>query len=96
MDIFRNVTVNIPLLDMIKKIPKYAKLLKDLCTHKRRLKGNDRVNMVRNFATFIQPKAPEKAINEKNVLALTQAMPQKCKKIQELLLFHVPFGIVNS
>ena len=31
---FRRVEVNIPLLDAIKQIPKYAKFLKDLCTHK--------------------------------------------------------------
>ena len=60
LDIFRKVAVNIPLLDVIKQILKYVKFLKDLCTHNRRLKGNERVNMGRNVSTFIQPKAPEK------------------------------------
>ncbi|KAF1896007.1 hypothetical protein Lal_00041735 [Lupinus albus] len=38
LDTFRNVEVNIPLLDAIKKISRYAKFLKELCTHKRKLK----------------------------------------------------------
>ncbi|XP_050889432.1 uncharacterized protein LOC127094666 [Lathyrus oleraceus] len=32
LDVFRKVAVNIPLLDVIKQVPKYAKFLKDLCT----------------------------------------------------------------
>ncbi|XP_050919839.1 uncharacterized protein LOC127137418 [Lathyrus oleraceus] len=39
LDIFRKVALNIPLLNVIKKILKYVKFLKDLSTHKRRLKG---------------------------------------------------------
>ncbi|XP_050888339.1 uncharacterized protein LOC127093454 [Lathyrus oleraceus] len=31
--VFRKVAVNIPLLDVIKQVPKYAKFLKDLCTN---------------------------------------------------------------
>ncbi|RDX98623.1 hypothetical protein CR513_18430, partial [Mucuna pruriens] len=35
------VEINIPLLDAIKKIPKYAKFLKELCVHKRKnMKGS--------------------------------------------------------
>ncbi|RDX93006.1 hypothetical protein CR513_24785, partial [Mucuna pruriens] len=33
---FRKVEINIPLLDVIKQIPKYAKFLKELCVHKRK------------------------------------------------------------
>ncbi|RDX76269.1 hypothetical protein CR513_43763, partial [Mucuna pruriens] len=33
---FWKVEINIPLLDAIKQIPKYAKFLKELCVHKRR------------------------------------------------------------
>ena len=36
-ELFKQVKVNIPLLDAIKKIPSYAKFLKDLCTVKRKL-----------------------------------------------------------
>jgi len=65
LETFRKVEVNIPLLDAIKQIPRYAKFLKDLCTHKRRLKGNEKVNMGRNFFALI----------EKPVAAI----PEKCK-----------------
>ena len=34
-EVLRQVKVNIPLLDMIKKVPGYAKFLKDLCNVKR-------------------------------------------------------------
>ncbi|XP_071939981.1 uncharacterized protein [Coffea arabica] len=43
LDVFRKVEINIPLLDAIKQIPKYARFLKDLCTHKRKLRGDERV-----------------------------------------------------
>ena len=33
LETFRRVEVNIPLLDAIKQIPKYAKFLKDLSTY---------------------------------------------------------------
>ena len=35
LEVLRQVKVNIPLLDMIKQVPTYAKILKDLCTVKR-------------------------------------------------------------
>ncbi|RDY08168.1 hypothetical protein CR513_07631, partial [Mucuna pruriens] len=36
LKIFCKVVINIPLLDTIKQIPKYAKFLKELCVHKRK------------------------------------------------------------
>ena len=36
----RQVKVNIPLIDMIKQVPTYAKFLKDLCTVKKELNVN--------------------------------------------------------
>ena len=63
LETFRKVEVNIPLLDAIKQIPRYAKFLKELCTHKRKLKGNERISMGRNVSTLIGkfvPHIPEK------------------------------------
>ncbi|XP_020202854.1 uncharacterized protein LOC109788523, partial [Cajanus cajan] len=48
LETFRKVEVNVPLLDAIKQIPRYAKFLKELCTHKRKMKGNERISMGRN------------------------------------------------
>ena len=39
-ELFKQVKLNIPLLDDIKQIPSYAKFLKDLCTVKRKLGVN--------------------------------------------------------
>ena len=46
-EVFKKVELNIPLLDAIKQIPKYAKVLKELCTTKRafKLKGHEMVSM---------------------------------------------------
>ncbi|KAL0440267.1 UNVERIFIED_CONTAM: hypothetical protein Slati_2509700 [Sesamum latifolium] len=51
---FRKVEVNIPLLDAIKQIPRYAKFLKELCTSKGKLKGNERVSMGENVSAILQ------------------------------------------
>ncbi|RDY01966.1 hypothetical protein CR513_14644, partial [Mucuna pruriens] len=41
LKMFCKVEINIPLLDSIKQIPKYAKFLKELCVHKRKkMKGS--------------------------------------------------------
>ncbi|KAK4395763.1 hypothetical protein Sango_1730600 [Sesamum angolense] len=42
LETFRKVEVNIPLLDAIKQIPRYARFLKELCTSKGKLKANER------------------------------------------------------
>ncbi|XP_042758122.1 uncharacterized protein LOC111902501 [Lactuca sativa] len=39
MQMFQKVHVNIPLLDVIKQVPRYAKFLKELCISKKKLKG---------------------------------------------------------
>ncbi|KAF7843730.1 DNA-directed DNA polymerase [Senna tora] len=47
LEVFKKVNVNIPLLDAIKQVPRYAKLLKDR-TNKKKLMGNERINMGEN------------------------------------------------
>ena len=55
---FRKVEVNIPLIDAIKQIPKYAKFLKKICTTKRKLRGNEEVSVGENVSAMIQRKLP--------------------------------------
>ncbi|RDX64909.1 hypothetical protein CR513_56473, partial [Mucuna pruriens] len=44
---FRKVEINIPLLDAIKQVPKYAKFLKELFVHKRsKIKGSREIGGV--------------------------------------------------
>ncbi|XP_068641897.1 uncharacterized protein [Aristolochia californica] len=59
---FRRCEVNIPLLDAIKKVPRYAKFLKDLCTIKRKQKrkGCEKVRVGENVFAIIQRKLPTK------------------------------------
>ncbi|XP_021747322.1 uncharacterized protein LOC110713162 [Chenopodium quinoa] len=40
LEIFKQVQINLPLLDAIKQIPAYAKFLKDMCTYKRKSKAH--------------------------------------------------------
>jgi len=58
LETFKKVEVNIPLLDAIKQIPRYAKFLKKLCTLKKRLKGNEKINMGRNVSALIGKFVP--------------------------------------
>ena len=48
LNTFKKVEINIPLLDVVRQIPRYAKFLKELCTHKRRIMDKEVVNMGRN------------------------------------------------
>ncbi|XP_070672157.1 uncharacterized protein [Malus domestica] len=48
LEIFRKVQVNIPLLDAIKQVPRYAKFLKELCTTRKRI-SNKEVVQVNNL-----------------------------------------------
>ena len=60
LDTFRKVQVNIPLLDAIKQVPKYAKFLKELCTTKRRFSNKEVVRVSENVSAVLQRKLPPK------------------------------------
>ncbi|RDX77184.1 hypothetical protein CR513_42732, partial [Mucuna pruriens] len=77
---FRKVEINVPLLDAIKQIPKYAKFLKELCLHKRKkMKGGEEVGGVVLVLT-------------RNEIFITGAksLPKKCKDPR---IFSVPCTI---
>ena len=48
LDTLRKVHINIPLVDSIKQVPRYAKFLKDLCTKKNKLKGKEIMSIGEN------------------------------------------------
>ncbi|KAK8712690.1 hypothetical protein V6N13_147920 [Hibiscus sabdariffa] len=60
LDIFRKVELNIPLLEVIRKIPRYARFLKYLCTNKRKLMGHKRVNLGENVSDILTRRLPPK------------------------------------
>ena len=59
-NIFRKVEINIPLLDAIDQIPKYAKFLKEQCTKKTKLQSNAKVSVSANVSAVIQRQLPPK------------------------------------
>ena len=52
--------VNIPLLDIIKQVPAYAKFLKDLCTIKKGLRIEKKAFLTEQVSAIIQSKNPVK------------------------------------
>ena len=60
LEVLRQVKVNIPLLDMIKQVPTYAKFLKDLCTIKRGLNVSKKAFLTEQVSSIIQCKSPVK------------------------------------
>ena len=60
LEVLRQVKVNIPLLDMIKQVPTYAKFLKDLCTVKRGFNVNKKAFLTEQVSAIIVCKTPVK------------------------------------
>ena len=52
--------VNIPLLDAIKQVPKYAKFLKELCITRKRISNKEVVRVGENVSAVLQRKLPPK------------------------------------
>ncbi|CAN6580924.1 unnamed protein product [Malus baccata var. baccata] len=57
---FRKVQVNIPLLDAIKQVPRYANFLKELCTTRKRMSTKEVVKVSENVSAILQSKLPPK------------------------------------
>ncbi|RDY13532.1 hypothetical protein CR513_01525, partial [Mucuna pruriens] len=78
---FRKVEINIPLLDAIKKIPKYAKFLKELWVHKRKkMKGSVEIGGIVSMLTR----------NEDFATGAQLVLPKKCRDPE---IFCVPCTI---
>ncbi|KAG5553848.1 hypothetical protein RHGRI_011652 [Rhododendron griersonianum] len=59
-ELFKQVRINIPLVDAVKQIPTYAKFLKDLCTQKRKLNVHKRVLLTEQVSSIIQTNVAPK------------------------------------
>ena len=53
LETFRKVQVNIPLLDAIKQVPRYAKFLKELCTTRKRISSKEVVKVSENVSAVL-------------------------------------------
>ena len=60
LEVLRQVKCNIPLLDMIKQVPTYAKFVKDLCTVKRGFNVKKKAFLTEQVSAIIQCKTPVK------------------------------------
>ncbi|XP_038716647.1 uncharacterized protein LOC120010029 [Tripterygium wilfordii] len=60
MKLFKKVHINIPLLDVIKQVPSYAKFLKDICTNKRKFAEHERVMLNEECSVVLLNKLPPK------------------------------------
>ena len=60
LEMFKQVKINIPLLDAIKQIPSCAKILKDLCTVKRRLNVRKKAFLTEQVSTILRTNTPPK------------------------------------
>ncbi|XP_052622559.1 uncharacterized protein LOC111893635 [Lactuca sativa] len=60
MQMFKRVQINIPLLEVIKQVPRYARFLKDLCVSKKKLKGNQVVTVGDHVFAVLQKRMPPK------------------------------------
>nr|GEX98021.1 hypothetical protein [Tanacetum cinerariifolium] len=58
----KQVKINVPLIDAIKKIPAYAKFLKDLCTQKRNLKAPlpKKIDLTEHVSAILSSSLPPK------------------------------------
>ena len=60
LEVFKQVQVNIPLLDMIQQVPTYAKFLKDLCTKKKTTNVPKRAFLVASVSSYLLSHMPIK------------------------------------
>ncbi|XP_034674342.1 uncharacterized protein LOC117905554 [Vitis riparia] len=59
-EVLKQVKVNIPLLDMIRQVPAYAKFLKDLCTIKRGMHLKKKAFLIEQVNAITQCESPIK------------------------------------
>ncbi|XP_023749945.3 uncharacterized protein LOC111898245 [Lactuca sativa] len=51
------VQINLPLLNVIKQIPSYVKFLKDLCTKRRKIKENEKIQVNANVSVILEARS---------------------------------------
>nr|GEW30607.1 reverse transcriptase domain-containing protein [Tanacetum cinerariifolium] len=72
LETFRKVEVNISLLDSIKQVPCYAKFLKEMCTSKRKLKGEAKAITTRSGMSYKEPPIPPPGVEEQEPIEVTK------------------------
>ncbi|KAL5580373.1 hypothetical protein UlMin_012815 [Ulmus minor] len=60
IDIFKSLHINLPFIDMLEQMPKYANFLKEVLSNKRRLEVNEKVMLTEECSAILQRKLPPK------------------------------------
>ncbi|KAL5580055.1 hypothetical protein UlMin_012497 [Ulmus minor] len=60
IDIFKSLHINLPFVDMLEQMPKYAKFLKEVLSNKRKLEANEKVMLTEECSAILQRKLPSK------------------------------------
>ncbi|XP_070021967.1 uncharacterized protein [Nicotiana sylvestris] len=60
LSMLSQVQLNIPLVDVLREIPKYVKYIKDIVAHKRRLTDFETVALTKECTSRVQNKLPQK------------------------------------
>ncbi|KAI3806721.1 hypothetical protein L1987_22635 [Smallanthus sonchifolius] len=60
LDMFKQLKVNLPFIDVLQHMPKYGKFLKDLLSNKKKLRGISEVSLSEQYSTVVQNKLLEK------------------------------------
>ena len=60
LDVFKQLRINLPFVEAMSQMPKYAKFLKDLLSNKRKLEEVGQVKLNEECSAILQNKLPEK------------------------------------
>ncbi|XP_039135746.1 uncharacterized protein LOC120273170 [Dioscorea cayenensis subsp. rotundata] len=60
INIFKQLHINIRIIEALAQMPKYAQFLKELLTHKRKLEDQGTVALTRNCSAILEKKLPQK------------------------------------
>ncbi|XP_076881103.1 uncharacterized protein LOC143529131 [Bidens hawaiensis] len=60
LDMFKQLKINLPFFEALQHMPKYAKLLKDLLSNKKKLEGLSTLCLNEGCSVVVQNKLPEK------------------------------------
>ncbi|KAI3798296.1 hypothetical protein L1987_33567 [Smallanthus sonchifolius] len=60
LDMFKQLKVNLPFIEVLQHMPKYGKFLKDLLSNKKKLGGISEVSLSKQCSAVVQNKLPEK------------------------------------
>lgn len=60
LNLFKTLNVNLPLIELIEKIPKYAKFLKEIISRHKKIKVGEQVQINASYSAIISKQIPQK------------------------------------